>query len=90
MPSSNKGEESNGQMNSPAYQYYRELLKSGDVSFRVSTYACFDDDQQSKNFMVIYGSMVNKQKMMVTIQNYKSGVSEVVWHVRRATRIVLW
>jgi hypothetical protein len=65
------------QMNSPAYQSYLELLKSGDTAFRVSTYACFDDDPTSKTFMVIDATLLDKRSMSVTTQDFTSGVSKV-------------
>ena len=64
-------------MNTPAYQSYLELLKSGDTAFRVSTYACFDDDPKSKTFMVIDATLLDKRSMSVTTQNFTSGVSNV-------------
>ena len=65
------------QINSPAYQSYRELLKSEDLAFKVSTYTCFDDDQQSKTFMVINAHLLNKQTMEVLTQNFTNGVSKM-------------
>lgn len=66
------------QTNSPAYQSYLELLKSGDTAFRVSTYACFDDDPQSKTFMVMNASLLDdKRTMTVITQKFTSGVSDV-------------
>jgi hypothetical protein len=64
--------------NSPAYQYYQELLKSGDLTFKVSTYACFDDDPQSKHFMVINATLLNKHSMDVMTQDFYEGVSQGV------------
>lgn len=63
------------QTSSPAYQSYQELLKSGDAAFISSTYACFDEDQQSKTFKVISAMLWDKQKMTVTTQDLTDGVS---------------
>jgi len=68
-------DELTAQTNAPAYQSFLALLKSEDLTFKVSTYVCFDDDPGSKTFMVIDARLLNKQTMMVMTQNFTSGVS---------------
>ena len=63
-------------MNSPAYQSYQEL-KSGDLVLAAGTYACFDDDQESKTFTVIFAGLVDKQNMYVSTHDFTSGVSKI-------------
>jgi V8-like Glu-specific endopeptidase len=64
------------EMNSPAYHYYLELLKSPDMTAKVGTYACFDDNQQSKAFKVIFATLLDKENMTVITSNFVSGVAE--------------
>ena len=65
-------------VNSPAYRSYQELLTSGDMTFKVSTYACFSDDPQSKQFKVINATLLSKQTMTVVVQDFTNGVSDIV------------
>jgi hypothetical protein len=71
------GEGPAAQTSSPAYQSYQELLQSEDSTLSVGTYACFDDDPQSKTFMVIGAFLFDKQTMQVTTHDFISGVSRL-------------
>jgi len=74
--SSTAGEAPNAQVNSPAFQSYLELLKSGDRTLKDGTYACFDDDPESSNtFMVITADLSQGKYMQVMTENFGNGVS---------------
>jgi len=75
-PPSTTGEVLASQVNSPAYRYYQELLKNEDSIISGSTYACFEDDPQSKTFMVIWASIMNKRTMNVITYTNTNGVSD--------------
>lgn len=61
-------------INSPQFKYYEALLLEGkNIALIEGTYACFDDDPQSKFFRVI-SAHAEDQKLFVAVIYFQNGV----------------
>jgi len=64
------------EITSPAYHYFLELLKSSDMTFKVGTFACFEDDPQSTTFKVIFATLTDKDDLTVITSRFVNGVAK--------------